>query len=237
MDERKKEVEVRIAELESAMQSPTFWQDKTRAQQTIKELAELKEKVLGIGKYDKGSAIITIFSGAGGDDAEDFSRMLFSMYRTYSEGKGWDLRILHENENDHRGFRNITAEITGKNVYGMLKYESGVHRLVRQSPFNAKALRQTSFSLVEILPKLADTDDVIIAPEDLKVEFSKAGGPGGQNVNKRETAVRLVHGPTGISVHINSERSQNANKEKALEILKGKIYKMREPEPQTQQSA
>ena len=137
MDERKKEVEARIAELESAMQSPTFWQDKTRAQQVIKELGELKEKVLGIGKYDKGGAIVTIFSGAGGDDAEDFSRMLFTMYRTYIEHRGWELRILHANENDHGGFRNITSEVIGKNVYGTLKYESGVHRLVRQSPFNS----------------------------------------------------------------------------------------------------
>lgn len=229
-------IDARRAELEAAMQSPTFWQDKAKAHAMIKELQTIKEIGLGSGRYDAGDAIITLFSGAGGDDAEDFSRMLFNMYGAYSARKGWQQRMLHANENDHGGYRNITFEVAGKHAYGTLKHESGVHRLVRQSPFNAKALRQTSFSLVEVVPKLSGIDESILAPEDIKVEFSKAGGPGGQNVNKRETAVRVMHVPTGISVHASSERSQNANREKAIEILAGKLYKMREKEREREEA-
>ena len=170
---------------------------------------------------------MTIFSGAGGDDAEDFSAMLLKMYLKYFEKKNWSCRILHENQNDHGGYRNITIEINGKSAYGTLKNESGVHRLVRISPFNANAKRHTSFSMVEIIPKFEKQNekDVEIDEKDLKIELSRSSGPGGQNVNKRETAVRIVHLPTNLSAQSDGERSQNANKEKALAILKGKIYK------------
>ena len=137
---------------------------------------------------------------------------------------------MHQNENDHGGFRNITFEIDGKSAYGTLKNESGVHRLVRISPFNAKQLRHTSFSMVEVIPKFEKTEELELKPDDIVVELSKSGGPGGQNVNKRETAVRVVHIPTNLSVHVTSERSQAQNKEKALQILKGKIYKKSEEE-------
>ena len=206
-----------------------FWLDKVKAQATIKRIALLKDELLGSEKYDKGDAILSILSGAGGDDAEDFSAMLLRMYLKYIEKRGWQVALLHENKNDLGGYRNISLEVVGKGAYGTLKNESGVHRLVRISPFNAKALRHTSFSLVEVVPKLQKDDMAIeIRPEDLRIEFSKAGGPGGQNVNKRETAVRLIHLPTNMSVHVTTERSQEQNREKAIEILKGKLYKKRE---------
>ena len=225
IDELKKEIE----RLEGEMTKGDFWQDKAKAQATIKKIGELKDEILGGEKYDKGNAILSILSGAGGDDAEDFSAMLLRMYLKYIERKGWQVTLLQENKNDLGGYRNISLEVSGKNVYGTLKNESGVHRLVRISPFNAKSLRQTSFSLVEVIPKLQSNDTaIIIRPEDLQIEFSKAGGPGGQNVNKRETAVRLIHLPTNMSVRVTSERSQEQNREKGMEILKGKLYKKME---------
>jgi peptide chain release factor 2 len=226
----KEQIEQKIAELEAQMADPEFWADKNRAQAVIKEIQELKIQKEGGSKYDRGGAIMTIFSGAGGDDAEDFSAILFNMYRKYIDAKGWSWSLMHENKNDHGGFRNITIEIDGKNVYGTLKNESGVHRLVRISPFNAKQQRHTSFSMVEIIPKFEEQGDIELKPDEINIEFAKSGGPGGQNVNKRETAVRVVHIPTNISVHVTSERSQAQNKEKALLMLKGKLYKRAEEE-------
>ena len=227
----KEEVQERINQIEASMTDGSFWSDKVLAQAHIRELGELKDLLSGFGKYDKGSAIVTIFSGAGGDDAEDFSAMLLRMYSRYAERKNWDLFIMHENTNDHGGYRNVTFELVGKNVYGTLKNESGVHRLVRISPFNANSKRQTSFSMVEVIPKFSKTDiDVVIPESELDISFARSGGPGGQNVNKRETAVRMVHIPTGLSVHVTSERSQEQNREKALDMLKGKLYKRQEEE-------
>ena len=225
-------IDEQIKELEEAMISPTFWSDKVKAQGVIKELADLKAKKEGVGKYDKGNAIVTIISGAGGDDAEDFSKILFEMYFKYLNKKGWNISLIDEHKNDHGGYRNISFEIIGKNAYGTLKNEGGVHRLVRVSPFNAKKLRHTSFSLVEILPKFSKIDekDFNIPEADLKIEFSRAGGPGGQNVNKRETAVRIVHIPTNIAVSARGERSQEQNREQALSILRAKIFKKAEEE-------
>ncbi len=207
--------------------SPIFGLTKKKAQELIRELNELKIEMEGVGKYDKGDAVITILAGAGGDDAEDFAQMLFSMYGKYIQSKNWERYVLHKNENERGGYRNITFEVNGKNVYGTLKNESGVHRLVRISPFNAKSLRHTSFVMVDIIPKFKPQDKEIDIPEsDISVEFTKSSGPGGQNVNKRETAVRIVHLPTKISVHIDGERSQAQNREKAMSILKGKLYKL-----------
>jgi len=229
-------MEKRIKEIEFAMVQADFWGNKNKAQAMIKELGDLKADLSGVGKYDKGDAIMTIFSGAGGDDAEDFSKILFEMYSKFVTKSGWTSKILDSNENDNGGYRNITLEINGKNAYGKLKNESGVHRLVRLSPFNAKSLRETSFSLVEVIPELEKLSDVEIPESELKIEMSKAGGPGGQNVNKRETAVRIVHTPSNISVTCSSERSQAQNKEKALQILKGKVFKMREEEKQKKEA-
>jgi peptide chain release factor 2 len=229
------ETQKRITEIETLMQSADFWTDKNKAQVMVKELNDLKEELANGGKggkYDKGDAIMTIFSGAGGDDAEDFTSILYRMYRKLSENRGWGMTVLHAHDNDHGGYRNITVEISGKGVYGALKNESGVHRLVRISPFNAKQLRHTSFSMVEVVPKFEKVHaaDVEIPEKDLEISIAKSGGPGGQNVNKRETAVRIVHKPTGLSVHVTSERSQAQNKEKALDILRAKIFRMQDDE-------
>ncbi len=230
------DIQKKIEALEAETQLPDFWNNKQKAQDVLKHITELKSELLGKDKYNKGHAIMTIFSGAGGDDAEDFSRILYEMYVKYFDKQSWEHRVLDAAENNHGGYRNITIEIFGANAYGLLKHESGVHRLVRLSPFNAKSLRQTSFSMVEVLPNIEKDTEIKIPESELRIDVAKAGGPGGQNVNKRETAVRITHIPTGIAVRSASERSQPQNKEKAMQILKGKLYKLKEEEDKVKQS-
>lgn len=222
------DIDLEINELEDRMGAVDFWNNKEKAQDTIKRLKELKDMRDGVGALDKGNAVMSILAGAGGDDSEDFARMIFEMYDAYFSHKNFSYSVLHENKNDHGGFRNLTIEITGKHAYGLLKNESGVHRLVRISPFNAQAKRHTSFAMVEVLPIIPPAERKVLAPEEIRIETSKSSGPGGQNVNKRETAVRVIHIPTNIAVHVATERQQDQNKQKALEILQSKLFKLEE---------
>ena len=218
---QKEERERRVRELEAAMALPDFWEDKDAAQRMVREHNELK----AYGSVqDRFPAVLHIIAGAGGDDAEDFARMLALMYRRYAEDKGFSVYEMDRHETPQGGYKNISFEIADKKAYALLKYETGVHRLVRISPFNAKKQRHTSFALVDVTPKLPPLQAIDIPDRDIDVDFTNSGGPGGQNVNKRETAVRIKHVPSGITVRVERERSQAQNKEAALEILRGKLF-------------
>ena len=175
------EIQQQLTGFEQEMYSATFWQNKERAQFVLAEIERLKKELLGDKKNDNGKAIVSIFAGAGGDDAEDFVRLLFEMYRSFSEKNNYEVIILDESLNNLNGYRNISFEVLGNGAFGKLRGESGVHRLVRKSPFNRQGKRQTGFALVEVLPEIS-SEDFSLSESDLEVSFARSGGAGGQNV-------------------------------------------------------
>ena len=214
----------RLKEIENEMNSATFWNDKDNADKILKEYRELKSGLCD--EYKDSCAVFTVISGVGGDDAEDFARMLFNMYLKYAEKRNIEVCILSKNQNEHGGYKNISFEFKKKGIFNKIKSEVGVHRLVRISPFNSKNQRHTSFAFVDVIPLIPNSKQINIPEEDFKFEFSRSGGAGGQNVNKVETAVRAIHIPTGLSVKVENDRTQLKNKQKAMEILECKINRL-----------
>ena len=196
-----------------------------------KKLGQLEIRTFLNGKYDNSNAILTIHAGQGGTEAMDWASMLFRMYLQFCQSRGWGVEIVDQTPGEEAGFKTVVLEITGPYVYGYLSGERGTHRLVRQSPFNADNLRQTSFALVEVLPELPEDEGEIVIPEDeVQFEAFRATGHGGQNVNKVSTAVRLTHLPTGISVACQTQRFQEQNRKLAMAMLKAKLWAKREEE-------
>lgn len=251
------EKEKKIADLEKKVNDEDIWKDWEEGNKISKELATLKKEVEDFdmlqlyiqednkdllqeeikklefktylsGKNDKNNAILSIHAGQGGTEAMDWTSMLLRMYLMYAEKKGWKTYMVSEVQGEEAGIKTVSIEIEGEYAYGFLKKEAGTHRLVRQSPFNADNLRQTSFALVEVVPVIENSDEVEIKNEDLEWEFYRSGGKGGQNVNKVSTAVRLKHRPSGIVVECQEERYQGKNREKALQILRSKLYQIEE---------
>lgn len=193
-----------------------------------KKMEEMEFKLFLTGKFFDGPAILSIHAGQGGTEAMDWASMLQRMYLRYAEKKGWKTILLTETKGEEAGIKSASIEIAGSHAYGYLRNEAGTHRLVRKSPFNADSLRQTSFALVEVLPVIKDVKEIEISTDDLEFDTFKSSGPGGQNVQKVETAVRVRHKPSGIVISAQSERSQAQNKENSLKLLRSKLYKLEE---------
>ena len=193
-----------------------------------RQVEEFKIEILLSGEYDRNDAILTLHTGVGGSDANDWTYMLLRMYTRWCEKKGYAVKTLEYLPGDEAGVKSVTLSIKGEFAYGYLKAEKGIHRLVRISPFNANGKRQTSFASVEILPELTKNQDIEINPSDLKIDTFRAGGAGGQHVNKTESAVRITHLPTGIVVQCQNERSQFSNRDTAMAMLKSMLIELKE---------
>ena len=198
------------------------------------EITRLEFALYLSGPYDKGNAILALHAGQGGTEAMDWTQMLYRMYTRYIEQKGWKFEEMDYTPGDEAGIKSVTVEVTGRFAFGFLKAEAGVHRLVRQSPFNADKLRQTSFAMAEVLP-VVEEGSVDIKEEDLVWEFYRSGGKGGQNVNKVSTAVRLKHTPTGIIITSQAQRYQGQNREFALKMLRAKLWEVEEARRRSEQ--
>ncbi|MFN2146663.1 MAG: peptide chain release factor 2 [Anaerolineales bacterium] len=203
----------------------------------LKSLVHQKElNTMLSGKFDQGNALLTINAGAGGTDSQDWSEMLQRMYLRWAEQHGYETEILDMTEGEEAGIKSVTIAVNGRYAYGYLRPEKGVHRLVRLSPFDSNNRRHTSFTQVEVLPQVEDDTDIELDPTDLKIETFRAGGAGGQNVQKNDTAVRITHIPSGLVASCQNERSQTQNKENALKVLKGRLLEVKQQEEEAERA-